>query len=37
MLGGKTPHIQNVAVGGVQNAINIDSEADAQRRPPRTR
>ena len=27
MLGGKTPHIQNVAVGGVQNAINIDSEA----------
>src|SRR5947208_9365757 len=27
MLGGKTPHIQNVAVGGVQNAINIDSPA----------
>jgi hydrogenase large subunit len=27
MLGGKTPHIQNVAVGGVQNAINIDSTA----------
>ena len=27
MLGGKTPHIQNVAVGGVQNAINIDSVA----------
>ena len=27
MLGGKTPHIQNVAVGGVQNAINKDSEA----------
>jgi hydrogenase large subunit len=27
MLGGKTPHIQNVAVGGVQNAINIDSSA----------
>ena len=27
MLGGKTPHIQNVAVGGVQNAINIDSNA----------
>jgi hydrogenase large subunit len=27
MLGGKTPHIQNVAVGGVSNAINIDSEA----------
>jgi hydrogenase large subunit len=22
MLGGKTPHIQNVAVGGVANAIN---------------
>ncbi|HEV2718510.1 MAG TPA: nickel-dependent hydrogenase large subunit [Thermoanaerobaculia bacterium] len=27
MLGGKTPHIQNVAVGGVANAINIDSQA----------
>ncbi|MFL6247887.1 MAG: nickel-dependent hydrogenase large subunit [Thermoanaerobaculia bacterium] len=27
MLGGKTPHIQNVAVGGVANAINIDSSA----------
>jgi hydrogenase large subunit len=27
MLGGKTPHIQNVAVGGVQNAINLASEA----------
>src|SRR5438045_1309217 len=27
MLGGKTPHIQNLAVGGVANAINIDSEA----------
>src|ERR1041385_7600188 len=26
MLGGKTPHIQNVAVGGVQNAINLASE-----------
>lgn len=25
ILGGKTPHIQNVAVGGVQNAINLDS------------
>lgn len=25
MLGGKTPHIQNLAVGGVQNAINPDS------------
>ncbi len=24
ILGGKTPHIQNVAVGGVQNAINLD-------------
>ena len=27
MLGGKTPHIQNVAVGGVANAINLSSEA----------
>src|SRR5690349_4118154 len=27
MLGGKTPHIQNVAVGGVSNAINLESEA----------
>jgi hydrogenase large subunit len=27
MLGGKTPHIQNLAVGGVANAINLDSEA----------
>ena len=27
MLGGKTPHIQNVAVGGVMNAINLDSLA----------
>ena len=27
MLGGKTPHIQNVAVGGVSNAINPDSDA----------
>ncbi|MFO0931454.1 MAG: nickel-dependent hydrogenase large subunit [Planctomycetota bacterium] len=27
MLGGKTPHIQNLAVGGVQNAINLDSLA----------
>src|SRR5512140_1922774 len=25
MLGGKTPHIQNVAVGGVANAINLDA------------
>lgn len=27
MLGSKTPHIQNLAVGGVSNAINLDSEA----------
>ncbi|MHB9000096.1 MAG: nickel-dependent hydrogenase large subunit [Thermoanaerobaculia bacterium] len=27
MLGGKTPHIQNVAVGGVANAVNLDSQA----------
>ena len=27
ILGGKTPHIQNVAVGGVSNAINPNSEA----------
>ncbi len=27
MLGGKTPHIQNLAVGGVSNAINLDSQA----------
>jgi len=26
MLGSKTPHIQNLAVGGVNNAINFDSE-----------
>ena len=25
ILGSKTPHIQNVAVGGVANAINLDS------------
>jgi hydrogenase large subunit len=25
LLGSKTPHIQNVAVGGVANAINLDS------------
>ncbi len=25
LLGGKTPHIQNVAVGGVANPINLDS------------
>jgi hydrogenase large subunit len=27
VLGGKTPHIQNLAVGGVMNAINLDSQA----------
>ena len=27
ILGGKTPHIQNLAVGGVANAINLQSEA----------
>jgi len=27
MLGGKTPHIQNLAVGGVANAINLNSLA----------
>jgi hydrogenase large subunit len=27
MLGGKTPNIQNLAVGGVANAINLDNEA----------
>ncbi len=27
MLGSKTPHIQNLAVGGVANAINLDSQA----------
>ncbi|MBI5790164.1 MAG: nickel-dependent hydrogenase large subunit, partial [Rhodocyclales bacterium] len=27
ILGGKTPHIQNVAVGGVANAIATDSQA----------
>jgi hydrogenase large subunit len=27
ILGGKTPHIQNLTVGGVANAINLDSEA----------
>jgi len=27
ILGGKTPHIQNVAVGGVMNAINLDAGA----------
>ena len=27
VLGGKTPHIQNMAVGGVANAINLDSQS----------
>jgi hydrogenase large subunit len=27
VLGGKMPHIQNLTVGGVANAINLDSEA----------
>jgi hydrogenase large subunit len=27
MLGSKTPHIQNLTVGGVSNAINLDSQA----------
>jgi hydrogenase large subunit len=27
VLGGKTPHIQNLTVGGVANAINLDSLA----------
>src|SRR5260370_26516282 len=27
ILGSKTPHIQNLTVGGVQNAINLDSMA----------
>jgi hydrogenase large subunit len=27
ILGGKTPHIQNVTVGGVMNAINLNSQA----------
>jgi hydrogenase large subunit len=27
ILGSKTPHIQNLAVGGVTNAINIDSQS----------
>jgi len=27
ILGSKTPHIQNVAVGGVSNAINTDSQS----------
>ncbi len=27
VLGGKTPHIQNLAVGGVTNSINLDSQS----------
>ncbi|HXJ36837.1 MAG TPA: nickel-dependent hydrogenase large subunit [Candidatus Eisenbacteria bacterium] len=27
ILGAKTPHIQNLAVGGVMNAINLDNDA----------
>ena len=27
LLGGKTPHIQNMAVGGVSNSINMDSQS----------
>lgn len=27
ILGGKTPHIQNMAVGGVMNALDLDSQA----------
>ncbi len=27
VLGGKSPHIQNVAVGGVANSINLDSQS----------
>ncbi|QOF68726.1 hydrogenase 2 large subunit [Actinobacillus sp. GY-402] len=27
LLGGKTPHIQNLAIGGVANPINLDSAA----------
>lgn len=27
LLGSKTPHIQNLAIGGVANPINLDSEA----------
>ena len=26
ILGGKTPNIQNLAVGGVANAINLDNQ-----------
>ena len=34
MLGAKTPHIQNLAVGGVANAINLDSQAALEHGPP---
>ncbi|MBF0247893.1 MAG: nickel-dependent hydrogenase large subunit [Alphaproteobacteria bacterium] len=27
ILGGKTPHIQNMAVGGVSNSVNLDSQS----------
>ncbi|HJN25409.1 MAG TPA: nickel-dependent hydrogenase large subunit [Rhodospirillales bacterium] len=27
ILGGKTPHIQNLAVGGIANSINLDSQS----------
>lgn len=27
LLGGKTPHIQNLAIGGVANPINLDSQS----------
>jgi len=27
LLGGKTPHIQNMAVGGISNSINMDSQS----------
>ncbi len=27
ILGGKTPHIQNLAVGGIANSINMDSQS----------
>jgi hydrogenase large subunit len=27
ILGGKTPHIQNLAVGGISNSINLDSQS----------
>jgi hydrogenase large subunit len=30
ILGSKTPNIQNLAVGGVANAINLDNDSDAE-------